>query len=149
MNWDEISERRGKIEQKLLERIREIPIREWKQTASYDRGAKDQATYETSMNINGHDYNVLLTYHSYETGWEPDGGFYWGYQIDEILKIFDGKKEIAEYDKPTARKLFNEVSEGYLKLEKRREEKRVIEEERKSKRDAEEELEKLEKDFGG
>ncbi len=141
---EKVYEKRHSIEEKILDEIRKIPAKKW------ECGSRSNilGTYQTTLKGKGKDYDVFLSHEHVESGWEPDGGFYWNSEWVYDLKVMDGKKEVASYGEEDAKGIFEKIHEEYGRLEKKRERraerKKELEENRKYKKDTEE----LERDFG-
>lgn len=147
MEMDEMEhvyEKRRNLEEKILDEVRKIPAKRW----VCDSRTDILGSYQTKLKGKRKDYDVFLSHEHIESGWEPDGGFYWNSDWVYELTVMDGKKEIASYQSE-AEKIFDKIHEEHGKLQEKRrrqaERRKEIEEDRKYTK----ETEKLEKEFGG
>ncbi|MBI5355800.1 MAG: hypothetical protein HZB68_05085 [Candidatus Aenigmarchaeota archaeon] len=141
---EEVYEKRRNLEEKILDDIRNIPAKKWECNSRTDI----LGSYQAKLKGRGKDYDVFLSHEHIESGWEPDGGFYWNSEWIYTLKVMNGQKEIASYNEKETEELFDKIHDEHGKMQERRkrqaERRKEIKEDRKYRKDTEE----LEKEFG-
>jgi len=142
---DEVYEKRRNLEEKILDEIRKIPAKKWE--CESRNGVL--GSYKTTLKGKGKDYGVFLSHEHIESGWEPDGGFYWNSEWIYNLKVIDGKKEVASYGEEDTKEFFEKIHEEHGRLKEKRKRQAEREKEIKENRKYMKETEELEREFGG